>query len=401
VVIAVIWHCVYPWDIRLGKIISQLGEQGHEIHVISRGKKKLPVMESFPYGKIHRIYLNFAKINDISFGWLSYPLFFNPIWVYKTYKILIQYPVDLIIVRDLPLALLAGVLGKFIKKPVVMDMAENYPEALIAYSNPRYKPFLFLNGWLPRTYERWALRFMGHIFVVAEEQKNRLVKMGYSEEKISCILNTPNLNLFRNERRGVEKKYFPEKEFGYSILYVGKIDKHRGVRVLIQAVLKVLKKFPDATLRVVGDGTEKQNLITFAQQLGVKDSIRFEGWVDFSHIPEIIGKSTVCIIPHSRSEHTDTTIPNKIFDYMAMAKPVVVSDCLPLQRIVQEEKCGLIFKSGDSNDLGEKIIQLLGDKAIGDYGINGKRAVEMKYNWKVDSEKLIKALDGFFINKNK
>lgn len=400
-VIAVIWHCVYPWDIRLEKMINQLGERGHEIHVISRGKKKLRVMESFSYGKIHRVYLNFPKINGPYFGWLSYPLFFNPVWIYKTYKLLICYPVDLIIVRDLPLAVLAGVLGKLIQKPVVMDMAENYPAALIAYGNPKYKPFLFLNGWLPRTYERLALKFMEHIFVVAEEQKMRLSKIGYSQEKISCILNTPNLDLFRNGGGEDESKNFHEEGFGHSILYVGKIDKHRGVRVLIQAMLKVLKEFPNAILRLVGDGTEKKNLIMFAHQLGVKDSICFEGWVDFSHIPEIIGKSTVCTIPHSRSEHTDTTIPNKIFDYMAMAKPVVVSDCLPLRRIVHEEKCGLIFKSGDSNDLGEKIIQLLGDETRAGYGINGKRAVEMKYNWKVDSERLIRTLEGFFLNKNK
>ncbi|HEX9757364.1 MAG TPA: glycosyltransferase family 4 protein [Nitrospiria bacterium] len=380
-------------------MINRLGERGHEIHVISRGKKNLPLMESFSYGEIHRVYFKLSEFLDVRFRWLSYPIFFNPFWIYKTYKVLTHYSVDLIVVRDLPLALMVGVLGKFLKKPVVLDMAENYPAALIAYGNPRYKPFLFLNGWLPRTYEHFALKFMKHILVVAEEQKTRLIKMGFSEDRISCILNTPNLNLFLDKKEKIQGDNFNGDELNPCILYVGKIDKHRGVKILIQAMLKVLKEFPNAILRVVGDGTEKRNLINCAEKMGIKDSVHFEGWVNFSLIPNIIKKSSVCTIPHSRSEHTDTTIPNKIFDYMAMGKPVVVSDCLPLQRIVQEEKCGVIFKNGDSNDLGEKIIQLLRDESRVGYGINGKKAVEMKYNWKVDSEKLIKTLDRFFSKK--
>ncbi|MFQ5799615.1 MAG: glycosyltransferase, partial [Bacteroidota bacterium] len=98
-----------------------------------------------------------------------------------------------------------------------------------------------------------------------------------------------------------------------------------------------------------------------------------------------IKRSTICLIPHVRSEHTDTTIPNKLFDYMAIGKPIVASNCLPLERIIRAEKCGVIFRSGDDEDLSRKVMYLLGSSEGETYGANGRKAVRATYNWEQDS----------------
>src|SRR3972149_2248964 len=104
-----------------------------------------------------------------------------------------------------------------------------------------------------------------------------------------------------------------------------------------------MKKYPETRLQIIGDGTELNSLKGLVKILNLEKSVDLKGWVNFSEVPKIIKESTICLIPHLRSEHTDTTIPNKIFDYMAMGKPVVASDCEPLKRIIQEEKCGFVF----------------------------------------------------------
>ena len=155
----------------------------------------------------------------------------------------------------------------------------------------------------------------------------------------------------------------------------------------------IVKVHPGTRLEIIGDGTERRRLSGIAKEVGVEKSVSLEGWREFSAVPGLIGGSSICVIPHLKSEHTDTTIPNKIFDYMAMGKPIVVSDCEPLQRLVREEQCGVVFRSGDGWDLSRKIIQLLEDKDRDAYGRNGKRAVELKYNWDIDAKTMIVAIE--------
>jgi glycosyltransferase involved in cell wall biosynthesis len=75
---------------------------------------------------------------------------------------------------------------------------------------------------------------------------------------------------------------------------------------------------------------------------------------------------------------------------MLFERPLIVSDCKPQAKIVDEEKCGLVFKSGDSEDLLEKIITLYKDKDLRKkMGENGKRAVENKYNTQIIRKNLL------------
>src|SRR3989304_2220848 len=104
------WQCVYPWDIRIEKFTKLLSKQGHEVHIICRGRKELPEKEKIDALLIHRVLISLSIIGVFLSRVLSYPLFINPVWIYKTLKILIKNKIDLIIVRDLPLAFLGGIL---------------------------------------------------------------------------------------------------------------------------------------------------------------------------------------------------------------------------------------------------------------------------------------------------
>jgi glycosyltransferase involved in cell wall biosynthesis len=388
----ILWHCVFPWDIRIEKLLKLLSGKGHEVHLICRGREGLPKDEGTEFGQIHRVGMALSGRTPLS-KYYSYPLFFNPIWLYAVAKNIIKNKIQLIIVRDLPLALLAGIMGKVFKIPVVFDMAENYPAALIAYSKARYKPFLIMNGFIPRFYEGWSLNLVDHIFVVAEEQKARLVKGGVSGDRITCVRNTPDLKFF-SERTGAGGEGGGKGDEVVSLLYVGKIDRHRGVHLLIEAMPEILRHFPNARLRIVGNGTEREKLLGMVEALGLNEVVDLKGWVEFDRVPRMIKESTICLIPHLRSEHTDTTLPNKIFDYMALGKPVIASNCRPLERIIREEECGLVFNSGDSVDLSAKVIQLLSDRHQKVYGSKGRRAVEQKYNWAMDSQRIMDFIEG-------
>jgi glycosyltransferase involved in cell wall biosynthesis len=92
------------------------------------------------------------------------------------------------------------------------------------------------------------------------------------------------------------------------------------------------------------------------------------------------------MIPQPNNEYINTTIPHKLFEYMHVGRPIIVSDALPLKRIITETNAGIFFISDNTEDFAGKIILLKESKIP--YGENGKKAVEEKYNWSVESEKL-------------
>jgi len=119
----------------------------------------------------------------------------------------------------------------------------------------------------------------------------------------------------------------------------------------------------------------------------MKDYIEMVGWVSQKTALQYMVECDVGLIPHKRNEHTDSTVPHKLFQYMGMGKPVIVSDCPPLKRIVEEYQCGLVFEAGNSEALVECILSVY--RNDDNYGKNGKRAVYEKYNWQRDSKTLL------------
>lgn len=378
--IGIIWHGIYPWDVRLEKFIKTFISYGDQVCLVTKGNNKLPSIEVTNYTN-YRV-LKTPLGHNFTTKLINYPLFINPVWLNYPYKVLRNEMPDILIVRDLPLALVASFIGNKLRIPVIFDMAENYPAALVAYENPLYRPFLFNNAWLPKQYEKHCLRLVDHVFVVAEEQMDRLIRIGISSDKITIVRNTPEIDFFNKQHEADDNN---EKE-QIDLLYVGKIDVHRGINILVEAIPDIMSEFKNVRVNLVGTGTCKEKLEKLSNSLGLEKVIKFWGWLSLKEIPSFIKNSDICLIPHLKSEHTDTTIPNKIFDYMAFAKPVIVSDCRPLKRIIEENNCGLSFRSGDVADLIRALRELIRDPGRKEKGQNGKKAVISKYNWDVDSK---------------
>lgn len=82
---------------------------------------------------------------------------------------------------------------------------------------------------------------------------------------------------------------------------------------------------------------------------------------------------------------------------MLRRKPVIVSSCNSLKRIIEETQAGLVFEAGDDKDFAEKIFTLSNDDSMMEkFGNNGKAAVLNKYNFEEDGKKLVNLYKAFF-----
>ena len=383
----------YPWDIRVEKIATSLAERGHRFHLVARNRKDEPnysvQADNFD---IYRLPRGFGRW---SHQLLNFPAFFSPVWIARLIKVVRKTNAGLIVVRDLPLAPTAKLVSLLTGVPVLMDMAENYPamiESTWRYRGARPQDYLLRNPRLLARLERFVVPRMSGILVVSEASRRRVQALSTPMPPIWVVGNTPRLDLSVVELTHPLCDVF-RAHSGPTLLYVGYLEHMRGLDVVVRSLPALVAKGVNPLLAVVGEGDNRSNLESLASSLGVEAHVHFSGWVDQRYVPTIIAAANICVVPHYVTEHTHTTLPNKIFDYMAQAKPVVVSNAEALLDIVETYGCGLTYLDTSAEELAERLLRLTEPEVRRRMGALGLKAVQDTFNWDVDLKRLLIAVE--------
>lgn len=385
----------FPPDIRVEKEIRALQKAGHQCIILCKNQSGKPFRSEWEGSVIYRRSipsLFLRKINTFFYWWF----FLNIHWLRFLRRIAAEENIDVFHVHDLPMTGTALKVGKALNIPVIVDFHENFPAAVQFY-NAFMKPFShrlvdIISGnarW--HTYERRVAKDADRVIVVVEEAKIRLTQKGIDPQKITVVENTIDVDFF--ESLGISDPIIEKYTDLFVISYIGGFGRHRGLDTAIQAMPNVIQEIPDARLLLVGRGRIKSELMALADRLGVSGQVIFEDWKPFEEVPSYIAASQICLVPHQSNPHTEATSPHKLFQYMLLEKPVLVSSCKPLQRVVQETGSGLVFTAGDSDSLAAAILQLKDDSLRDELGRAGKQAVLDHYNWERTSQNLIRIYD--------
>jgi glycosyltransferase involved in cell wall biosynthesis len=382
----------YPWDIRVEKFVDTFAAGGHQTVIVSRNRSGLVRREVLRPGitvrRLPQSSSAFAR------NLMNFPAFFSPWWVHEIITAVRREQLDLLIVRDLPLAAAAVLAARATGRPVLLDMAENYPAMLQAtwdLRGPRPLDYLVRNPALLRILERLVLPKLSGIFVVSRPSRDRVVKLTRGSIPVWIVGNTPRLERAAQAVPSALADRLAAHS-GLVLLYVGHMDAKRGLETVVRALPLIKQREPAVLAVFVGCGEMEGRIKHLAEELRVTDNLLLPGWVDQREIPSIIRSSDIGLIPHLVTEHTNTTIPNKIYDYMAQARPVLATQCLTLREIVETSGCGLIYTDRDPESLATAVLESLGDGARVRMGDAGRRAVEETYNWSHDAQVLKDAL---------
>ncbi len=387
-----IWDADYPWDIRVEKICGALKRNGHGVHIASRNLRKKQTHETVNGIHIHR--LKVWRNNRINY-FMTFPLFFSPVWKTFLDNIIENHNINVLIVRDLPMALAGIWAGKKFNIPMVFDMAEDYVAMIRDIWDARKFQglnFIIRNPYFAKFVEHYAFKYSDQILVVVDEAIEVVKNGGGDTKKITVVSNTPDLASFdivrcaQNDDIDMIKKH-------YSVIYTGGIQMGRGIQHVLGAMPKIIQDIPNFLFVIIGDGYATQTLQKIIIEKSLGKHVLWVGWIEHFEVYNYIKACKAGIIPHLVTNHVDTTIPNKIFDYMGCGIPVVSSAARPLKRIIDEEQCGLTFKSPKSESIAQAILQIFNSNM--NFGRNGKNAVRYKYNWSHDEKKLNNVLEKF------
>jgi glycosyltransferase involved in cell wall biosynthesis len=402
--IGMLLDAVYPTDVRVEKETRALAAAGHEVVVSTYADPDRPARESYAGATVRRRPLQHAHdgLGGLLPGLAHVVTGVHRGWAREAEALIDDEGVEVLHVHDLPLARTALAVGERRGIPVVLDLHENWPEAVALYRaadrlserlDPRWLLTRLLNPvarW--RRIERDAVRRATRVITVADEAREHYVDdCGADPDDVRVVSNFVRLESFEGDH---EPAAGFDDEFVVS--YVGSLGgEHRGLDAVVRAMPDVRERVPSARLLIVGGGVAyKAQLEALAAELEISDAITFTGHVPFEAVPGYIAASDVCLVPHLSTPHTETTVPHKLFQYMAVEKPVVVTDVAPLKRIVDDAGAGIVVPSDDDAAFADALVRLADDPGLrARYGAAGLAAVERRYNWAREAETLVELYD--------
>jgi glycosyltransferase involved in cell wall biosynthesis len=277
--------------------------------------------------------------------------------------------------------------------PLVLDLHENFPAAVMTYKWANQIPY----SWVarPTLWQKREQRYLGYaqkIIVLSESFRDQLLHR-YPELTVSNFViypNVPSIEEFNSYH--IDDTIF-NKGNSLLLFYFGVIAERRGIFTSIEALRSLLMQGLDVKLLLIGrvDKDDQGKFQACLRDPLLQSSIIHFPWKDIQHLPSYVKISDICLSPIFRNPQHESGVANKIFQYMLFERPLLVSDCFPQKRIVEDEQCGLAFESENAEDLAEKVVQLLRDpERRKEMGKNGRQAVLRKYNLGIAGQNLLK-----------
>lgn len=385
--VLIIWSSEWPWDIRLDKEIKALKQDKNiEISIIARNSSQKENYEVIDNVNIYRVgnYLQNVKLDKI----LSTPIYINPLWIFKIFNTIKNIRPNIILIREIPLAPIAIFIAKLFNIKVVLDVAEHFPALMRVTKKYTNNPFLKLLicklGWY-EWIEEYSVENCEKVLVVVEESRDRLIKQyNIPKDKIKIVSNTPIII----PTTSIEHLNDPKLK----IVYTGNVDgAFRGIQTVLGAA-EILKTNPNIEFNIIGNGTAWNEIKEQKINLNL-NNINLLGRFEHEKLLEFLKTQSLGIVPHTKSDVIEYTIPNKLFDYMSYSLPVIVSSATPLKRIVEETNCGYVFEADNPQSLAMLILSLLDKKQeLAEKAKNGYNAVKDKYNWENDANTFLNVI---------
>jgi glycosyltransferase involved in cell wall biosynthesis len=266
----------------------------------------------------------------------------------------------------------AWLVSKLKRVPFLLEIRDLWPAFAIDVGVLKNKVLISLSLWL----ERFLYHHADRIIVNSPGYIKHVQSKG--GKNVTLIPNGSDTNAFPpvNTIRIRKELGWTDK---FILLYAGAHGMSNDLTVVLQAA-KLLEKHDDIKMVFIGDGKEKSNLIALTESLRLSN-VEFLNPVPKNKIAEFLQASDVCIAILKPIELYKTTYPNKVFDYMAAEKPVILAIDGVIREVVESADCGIFCEPGNSHAIVNAVLEMYSNRnGLAKIGKRGKMYLEQNFN---------------------
>jgi glycosyltransferase involved in cell wall biosynthesis len=351
---AVLLFSHYPADPRPRRAAEALAAQGVKIDLIClRDDDGEPARETF--GSINVTRVRLKRQRGSKLGYVGqYVAFVLASFFYLASRSLTRR-YDLVHVHNMPDILVFGAtVPKLLGAKVILDLHDPMPELMQTIFG---LPEKSLSVVMLKRLEKLSIRFADLVLTVNLACKKLYSSRSCQSDKIKVVINSPDDQIFRY-RSGSSPEVNGKNgnvSNSFVILYHGSLVRRNGFDLAMEALEKVKKTISSVQLRVCGQRTDFfEEVMESARQRGLDGNIEYLGVLDLKGIVEAIEGCDLGIIPNHRNIFTEINTPTRIFEYLALAKPVIAPKAKGIQDYFGDNDL-IFFELGNADDLARKI----------------------------------------------
>jgi len=368
-----------PGGTRHHEFARFLAERGHQVSIIAspvsyltgkntKNKKietemdgKISIYRAYTYPALHksfahRLYSYFSfmissffismKIKNIDIVWGTSPPIFQ--------------------------SFTAWLVSKLKRVPFLLEIRDLWPAFAIAVGVLKSKILISLSLWL----EGFLYHHADQIIVNSPGYLEHVQSKG--GENITLIPNGSDAAAYPpvNTIKIRKELWWTDK---FILLYAGAHGMSNDLPAILQAA-KIIESNESIKIIFIGGGKEKSNLIALAKSLKLSN-VEFLNPVPKNKIFEYLQSSDACIAILKPIELYKTTYPNKVFDYMAAGKPIILAIDGVIREVVESANCGLFCEPGNPHAIANDILEMYNNrKELEKIGKLGKLYLEKNFN---------------------
>ena len=211
---------------------------------------------------------------------------------------------------------------------------------------------------------------------------------GIAEEKIGIWTSGVSLDHFTLPRTESIRKFLG-LENKFVIMYHGGLSLSRGISEAIEAIELLKNEIPDLCLFLLGRGNAVEKLKELVITKKLESNVIIHEPVEYNRVPIFIDMCDVGILPLPDLLWWKMSSPLKLMEYLAMGKPVILTDIEAHQQIIKNEKCGIFIDSCKPEDIRDGILKAYAmRKDLKELGYSGRNLILKDFTWGKQAQRL-------------
>lgn len=346
---AVLLYSRYPADPRPRRAAEAMIEAGMQVDLLCLADSgRSPPAENVGGVQVTRVSLQHRRDRKWLYLWQYGRFFASSFWFLLTKGLRRRY--DVVHVHNMPdFLVFATLVPKLRGARIILDLHDPMPELMESIYGLR--PGDWKVGFLRRL-ERWSIGFADLALTPNITFRNLFLSRSCRPEKMQIVMNSPQQEIFDPEHVTAGPA---AGAGGFRIMHHGSIVHRHGIDLLVEAVARLRPEIPGIRLDIYGAATPfLDTVLALAGRLGIGDIVCYHGAKTQQEIAAAILECTVGVVPNRRSAFIEINFPTRLFEYLAMRRPVIAPSTQGIRDYFNPEQM-IFFQPDNVADLMDRL----------------------------------------------